>query len=206
MKTFVLVTLIAGLTTSALYGQAAPTDRAAVEKQIVASEQKINDAFGKRDVAGMKANVADDAVAIDPGGVTSVNEFFKQLPTMDVKLTDVKLSDFKYHWVDTNNVVLTYTWTGKGTVSGQPVQSPGGLVRTTLASTLGANGLLGSDWGSSSVGLPSTAPGRYLLRNAWMPLVTAEAVYSPLTGRRSLPCSATSEPARRRIALRFCSM
>jgi hypothetical protein len=130
VKTFVLVTLIAGLTTSALYGQAAPPDGAAAEKQIVASEQKINDAFGKRDVAGMKANVADDAVAIDPGGVTSVNEFFKQLPTMDIKLTDVKMSDFKYHWIDANNVVLTYTWTGKGTVSGQPVQSP------TFASTL----------------------------------------------------------------------
>ena len=49
---------------------------------------------------------------------------------MDVKLTDVKLSDFKYHWVDANNVVLTYTWTGKGTVMGQPVPSP------TVASTL----------------------------------------------------------------------
>jgi hypothetical protein len=49
---------------------------------------------------------------------------------MNVKLTDVKLSDFKYHWVDANNVVLTYTWTGKGTVMGQPVPSP------TVASTL----------------------------------------------------------------------
>ena len=130
MKTPLLVTLIAGLTTTALYGQAAPTDRAAVEKQIVASEQKINDAFGKQDVAAMKANVADDAAAIDTGGLTSVSEFFKQLPTMDIKLTDVKLSDFKYHWVDANNVVLTYTWTGKGTVMGQPVPSP------TVASTL----------------------------------------------------------------------
>ena len=131
MKNLVLVTVIAGLTSVTLYaGQAAPADRASVEKQIVASEQKINDAFGKRDVAGMKANVADDAAAVDPGGLTSVAEFFKQLPTMDVKLTDVKLSDFKYHWVDANNVVLTYTWTGKGTVMGQPVQSP------TVASTL----------------------------------------------------------------------
>ena len=131
MKNLVLVTLIAGLTTAALNaGQAAPADRAAVEKQVTATEQKINDAFAKRDVAGMKANVADDAVAIDPGGVTPVGEFFKQLPTMDVKLTDVRLSDFQYHWVDANNVVLTYTWTGKGTVMGQPIQSP------TFGSTL----------------------------------------------------------------------
>jgi hypothetical protein len=131
VKKLVLVTLMAGLTTTALYAsQAASADRAAVEKQLAATEQKINDAFAKRDVAGMKANVAEDAYAIDPGGVTSVSEFFKQLPTMDVKLTDVKLSDFKYHWVDANNVVVTYTWTGKGTVMGQPVQSP------AIASTL----------------------------------------------------------------------
>ncbi len=130
MKTPLLVTLITGLTTAALYGQAASTDRAAVEKQIAASEQKIQDAFGKRDVAGMKASVADDAVAIDPGGPMTVSEFFKQLPTMDIKLTDVKLSDFKYQWIDANNVMLIYTWTGKGTVAGQPVPSP------TIAATL----------------------------------------------------------------------
>ena len=131
MKTRVLVTLMALSTTAALYAsQAASTDRAGVEKQLAATEQKISDAFAKGDVAGMKANVADDAVAIDPGGVTPVSEFFKQLPTMGVKVTDVKLSDFKYHWIDANNVVLTYTWTGKGTVAGQPVQSP------TIASTL----------------------------------------------------------------------
>jgi hypothetical protein len=131
VKTLVLVTLMTLSTTAALYAsQAASTDRAGVEKQLAATEQKISDAFAKRDVAGMKANVADDAVAIDPGGVIPVSEFFKQLPAMDVKLTDVKLSDFKYHWIDANNVVLTYTWTGKGTVAGQPVQSP------TIASTL----------------------------------------------------------------------
>ena len=54
MKTLVLVTLIAGLTTVTLAaGQAAPTDRAAVEKQLAATEQKINDSFAKKDVAGM---------------------------------------------------------------------------------------------------------------------------------------------------------
>jgi hypothetical protein len=131
MKTLVLVTLIAGLTTTALNaGQSAPADRAAVEKQLAATEQKIQDAFGKRDVAAMKANVADDAVAIDPGGPMPVSEFFKQLPTMDIKLTDVKLSDFKYQWIDANNVMLTYTWTGKGTVMGQPVPSP--AIESTL--------------------------------------------------------------------------
>jgi len=131
VKKLVLVTLIAGLTTAGLYaGQAASADRAAVEKSIAAMEQKINDAFAKKDVAGMKANIADDAYAIDPTGGNPVAEFFKQLPTMDVKLTDVKLTDFKYHWVDANNVVLTYTWTGKGTVMGQPALSP------TFGSTL----------------------------------------------------------------------
>jgi len=131
VKRLVLVTLIAGFTTAALAaGQTATADRATVEKSLAAIEQKINDAFAKKDVAGMKANIADDAWAIDMAGVNSVTEFFKQLPTMDIKLTDVKLTDFKYHWADANNVVVTYTWTGKGSVMGQPVPSP------TFGSTL----------------------------------------------------------------------
>jgi ketosteroid isomerase-like protein len=125
VKKLVLVTLIAGLTTAGLYaGQAASADRAAVEKSLAALEQKINDAFIKRDVATMKANITDDAVAIDGMGPSAVTELFKQLPTMDIKVTDMKLSDFKYLWVDASNVLVTYTFSAKGTVMGQPVPSP----------------------------------------------------------------------------------
>ena len=91
--------------------------------------------------------------------------------------------------------------------SGQPVQRPGGRGSTASGSTGEANGLVGSSAGRSSAGsLTDHAPAWYLPRKSKIPLVTAAEVYSPATGSMSLPCSATSEPARRRIAFRFCSM
>ena len=102
----------------------APPDRAAIEKTLMANENKINDAFSKKDIATLKTLIADDGVGVDPMGANTAAEMFKQLPTMDMKVSDTKLSDFKFLWVDANTVVMTYTWTGKGTMMGQPVPSP----------------------------------------------------------------------------------
>lgn len=109
---------------------AAMNDHTAVETTIKANEQKINDAFMKKDVATITSLIAADAVGVDPSGVASIGDMLKQLPSMDMKMTNVKLSNFAFHWIDDNNVVLTYTWSGQGTVMGQPVPSP------TFGSTL----------------------------------------------------------------------
>jgi len=118
-----LVSLSASRTVASGTAQA-PPDRAAIEKALMDNENKINDAFAKRDVATLKTFIADDGVGVDMTGVAPVSEMYKQLPTMDMKITESSLSNFKYLWVDPNTVVLTYTWTGKGTYMGQPVPSP----------------------------------------------------------------------------------
>jgi hypothetical protein len=41
-----------------------------------------------------------------------------------MKITIQKTSDFNFLWVDANTVVVSYTWTGSGTMMGQPVPSP----------------------------------------------------------------------------------
>jgi hypothetical protein len=102
----------------------APADRAAVEKTLMANETKINDAFMKKDIATLKTLIADDGVGVDMMGASPVAEMYKQLPTMDMKVSESHLSGFKYVWIDANTVVLTYTWTGKGTMMGQPLPSP----------------------------------------------------------------------------------
>lgn len=96
-------------------------DRAAVEKAIVANENLLNNAFAKKDVATMKAHIADDAVMAEATGVMTVADMLKMLPTMDVKVTEQTLSNFKFVWADANTVVVTYTWTGKGMANGQPM-------------------------------------------------------------------------------------
>ena len=120
----VTLVLTAALSVVRLAAQMAPADRAAVEKTVAANEQKVADAFAKKDIATLKTIIADDAFGADMMGINSIGEMYKQLPTMDMKVTDQKMSDFKYVWVNPTTVVLAYTWTGKGTMGGQPVPSP----------------------------------------------------------------------------------
>jgi hypothetical protein len=126
------VVLVAALATAWLVTPAAqaPADRAAIEKTLMDNEQKVSAAFAKSDVATMKSFIADEAWAVDASGFKGVAQFFKEMPTMQIKVTSEKLSDFKFVWADPNTVVLGYTWMGTGTVMGQPVQSP------TYASTV----------------------------------------------------------------------
>jgi ketosteroid isomerase-like protein len=120
------------LACTATLGAQAPANRAAIEKTLMEQEQKVKTAFEKGDAAGMKMFIADDATVTDDSGIQSVSEFFKMMPTMQIKVTDQKLADFKFLWVDATTAVATYTWTGKGTVMGQAVKSP------TYASTVWA--------------------------------------------------------------------
>jgi ketosteroid isomerase-like protein len=115
---------LTGLGVSAQTGGSMMTDHSAVEKALIANENAVNDAFAKKDVAKMKSFIADDAVAVDMGGVTAVGDMMKMIPTMDMKLTEQALSNYKFVWVDANTAVLSYTWTAKGMAMGQPVQSP----------------------------------------------------------------------------------
>jgi len=135
----VTLVLTAALSVVRLAAQMAPADRAAVENTVAANEQKISDAFAKKDIATLKTLIADDGFGADMMGVNSIADTYKQLPTMDMKLTEQHMSDFKYVWVNPTTVVLTYTWTGKGTMMGQPVPSP--AYASTVYTKRGANWL-----------------------------------------------------------------
>jgi hypothetical protein len=99
-------------------------EKTALEKTLIANEQKLNDAVIKGDAATFKSMVADDGSSIDDHGVMSTADFTKMLKPGIAKITDMRLDAFKVLWVDANTAVLTYTWTGKGTFMDQPVHSP----------------------------------------------------------------------------------
>src|SRR5262249_33676148 len=84
----------------------------------------------KADAATMKTLIADDATATDVNGAMLVSDMYKMFPTLTMKITDMTLTNMKFVWADDNTVVLSYTWTAKGTVNGQPIPSP------TYASTV----------------------------------------------------------------------
>lgn len=104
--------------------QMTSAEKTALEKTLIANEQKLNDAVVKGDAATFKSMVADDGLSIDDQGVTPIADFVKMLKPGVAKITDWKIDAPKVLWVDANTAVLTYTWTGKGTFNGQAVHNP----------------------------------------------------------------------------------
>lgn len=120
IRALVLLVLIPGLS----FAQ----DKAALEKTLIANEHKINEAVAKGDKATFSSLVAADAVSVDKGGFMPIAEFLKVFDQIKVK--NWTIDNPKVQWIDANNAIVSYTWTGTGTFMNQPVDSP------TLSSTL----------------------------------------------------------------------
>jgi hypothetical protein len=101
------------------YQPAAAPEPSALDKALIANENKINEAVGKGDKAAFTALVSADAWSIDGMGLMKVSDFIGVFDQM--KITSWKLSDEKVAWVDQNTAIVTSKWTGAGTFQGQPV-------------------------------------------------------------------------------------
>lgn len=100
-------------------GAKGTADHSALEKALIANENKVNDAVAKSDKAAFSALVAADAWSVDGMGATKVSDFAATLDQMKIKTW--KISDEKVAWIDANTAVVTYKWTGSGTYQGQPI-------------------------------------------------------------------------------------
>jgi len=97
-------------------GYAAAQDKAALEKALIANETKLNEAVAKGDKATFSSMVAPDAWSADGNGPMKVSDFIAAFDQIKVKTW--KISDPKVAWIDANNAVVVYTWTGSGTFQG----------------------------------------------------------------------------------------
>jgi hypothetical protein len=122
---FAAVLLMLGCTV-AVVAQAG--SKAAVEKTLIANENKINEAVAKHDVKTFNDLVASDAMSADGMGFMKVAEFVKSID--DMKIASWHIMDSKVYWADDKTAVVTYTWMGSGTFKGEPVPP------TTYASTV----------------------------------------------------------------------
>jgi Domain of unknown function (DUF4440) len=130
----VALTMTAGL---AALTQFAPPDQAAVEKTLIANENKIAEAIAKGDVKTAQSIIAADGWSADPGGFMPAAEFFKMVGSGQVKIATYKMSDYKFIWVNPTTAVLGYVWTGKGSMAGQPF--PEKVHASTVWTKRGAN-------------------------------------------------------------------
>jgi ketosteroid isomerase-like protein len=134
---------------------------AATEKTLIANERAVMDAFAKGNRATVEKFLARDGFAIDPmmGPMTNA-ETLKTFDQMvkDMKITSWAISNEKVVWADPTTAILSYTWTGKGTMQGQPIPSP------TFASTVwtkrGGNWMAVFHQETSKVAVPAPAPAK----------------------------------------------
>ena len=95
---------------------------AAVAKQLEANERAINVAVQKGDVAAFTAMVSPDGFAMDGTGMMPVSEFVKMFA--QIKLQTFAIDNVKVVMAGDNAAVITYKFTGKGTMMGQAMPSP----------------------------------------------------------------------------------
>ena len=122
---FAAAFLILGCT-AAVVAQAG--SKAAIEKTIIANENKINEAVAKHDVKTFTDLVANDAISADGMGFMKVADFVKSMN--EVKVASWHIMDTKVQWIDDKTAVLTYSWMGSGTFKGEPIPA------TTFSSTV----------------------------------------------------------------------
>ena len=109
-------------TAPVLYEDAAQAP-SAKDAAIIAAERKLSEAVAKKDKAGFTSMVTPDAIGLDAMmGVMKTADFAAKLD--QVSVTTWQISDEKVQWVDANNAVITYMWTGTGTFQGQKFPSP----------------------------------------------------------------------------------
>jgi hypothetical protein len=124
-KGFAAALLIIGCA-AAVVAQAG--SKAAIEKTLIANENKINEAVAKHDVKTFTDLVANDAVSADGMGVMKVADFVKSMN--DMKVASWHIMDTQVYWVDDKTAVLTYSWMGSGTYKGEAIPA------TTYSSTV----------------------------------------------------------------------
>ena len=98
--------------------QAPATGLSALDKALIANENKVADALMKKDKAAFTALVDPKGWAADGNGIMKVSDFVAGLDQLVIK--SYKISDEKVAWVDANTAIVAYKWTGSGSYAGQP--------------------------------------------------------------------------------------
>lgn len=101
---------------------AAQSTTAGNTKQIEAMERALNAAIQKGDLTAFKANIADDAISMDGSGPMPIAEFLKMFDQFKIQSFTIEQPSVRF--LNDSTAIITYRWTGKGTMMGQPVPSP----------------------------------------------------------------------------------
>src|SRR4051812_45422376 len=92
--------------TAAVWAQAG--SKAAIEKTLIANENKVNEAVAKHDVKSFNDLVASDAVSAGDNGFMKVADFVKTMDQM--KIASWHTMDEHVTWVNDKTAIVGYMW------------------------------------------------------------------------------------------------
>jgi hypothetical protein len=82
--------------------------KAQVQKNFVAIEKKLWEAWKNKDVKPFRTYLSADTVSIDDGGVGDRDSTLKSIASSDCDVRSYELSDFKLTMFDSDAALLTY--------------------------------------------------------------------------------------------------
>ena len=95
--------------------------KAQIQKNLIATEKKLWEAWKNKDVKPFKAALATDAITVSDTGVDGRDATLKSIAGNDCKVNSYSLSDFKLTMLNADVAVLTYKGTQDATCGGAAV-------------------------------------------------------------------------------------
>lgn len=95
--------------------------KAQIQKNLVATEKKLWEAWKNKDPKPFKAWVAADSIGIGDQGTQNKAALLKDIAAGGCEVKSFELSEFKLTMIDSDAAVLTYKGTADGTCGGVPI-------------------------------------------------------------------------------------
>ena len=131
MNRLPLVVLLTLVLTSLAYAQEATPSpspapkpamsRAQSQRNIIATEKKLWEAWKTKDLKPFKANLSADSIMVSESGVADKTTAIKGLESMACEVKSYELSDIKVMFLNNSAALLTYKATQDATCAGEQV-------------------------------------------------------------------------------------
>ena len=95
--------------------------KAQIQKNLIATEKKLWEAYKNKDAKPFKATLSADSVGIGENGVQSKADLLKEIASGGCDVKSFSLSDFKVTTLDSNAMMLTYKGVTEGTCGGKAI-------------------------------------------------------------------------------------
>ena len=95
--------------------------KAQIQKNLIATEKKLWEAWKNKDPKPFKATLAADSVSVGASGVTNKTAAIKEITGPDCDVKSYSLSDFKLSMVSSGVALLSYKGSAEGTCGGTAI-------------------------------------------------------------------------------------